>query len=561
MFTPAEGLSDDTVLAIFEDREASLWIGTVAGGLNRLKDGKFTAFTHKEGPRQRPRPHHLRGPRRRHLARDARRRREPLPRRRVHGVRRRRRGSPGTSSGRSTRTAPGKPLGRDLGRRPRRARGRRASARSTRRTDYRARSSAACTATGRARSGSARTPAGSSRSATASSPSTAPRDGLTAATVLAILEDRDGNLWLGTEGGGLWPLRARTLHDLHDRRTGSRTTRSSRSTRTPTAASGSGPTAAGSIDSRTASSRRFTRREGLFDDVQYAILEDGRGNLWMSCSRGIFRVRRARSSRSWPRGSRAAVDVGVLRPRGRDALGRVQRLLAAGRLEDPRRAPLVSDDRGRRRDRSRPDPDEHAGRRRSSSSRSSSTGARSAAGTSRARARARRPRVPLRGPLLRGPRPRQLPLHARGLRPGVGRRRDSRRVAFYTNIPPGRYTFRVQACNNDGVWSETERPRRFSSAAALPPDAVVLRTVRGRARPRGLRRRARAGRAGPGARARARADRGRAHAAARGGQRQAPAALGGRRADGHREPPALRGDAGARVAARRRATSCRFRSS
>jgi two-component sensor histidine kinase/ligand-binding sensor domain-containing protein len=30
-----------------------------------------------------------------------------------------------------------------------------------------------------------------------------------------------------------------------------------------------------------------------------------------------------------------------------------------------------------------------------------------------------------------------------------------RRAAFYSNIPPGRYTFRVMAANNDGVWNET----------------------------------------------------------------------------------------------------------
>ncbi|MGA2649654.1 MAG: two-component regulator propeller domain-containing protein [Terracidiphilus sp.] len=29
----------------------------------------------------------------------------------------------------------------------------------------------------------------------------------------------------------------------------------------------------------------------------------------------------------------------------------------------------------------------------------------------------------------------------------------SRRTAYYTNIPPGHYTFRVQAANNDGVWN------------------------------------------------------------------------------------------------------------
>ncbi len=31
----------------------------------------------------------------------------------------------------------------------------------------------------------------------------------------------------------------------------------------------------------------------------------------------------------------------------------------------------------------------------------------------------------------------------------------TRRAAYYTNIPPGKYTFRVQAANNDGVWNTT----------------------------------------------------------------------------------------------------------
>lgn len=31
----------------------------------------------------------------------------------------------------------------------------------------------------------------------------------------------------------------------------------------------------------------------------------------------------------------------------------------------------------------------------------------------------------------------------------------ARRSAYYTNIPPGRYTFRVQAANNDGLWNTT----------------------------------------------------------------------------------------------------------
>jgi len=36
-----------------------------------------------------------------------------------------------------------------------------------------------------------------------------------------------------------------------------------------------------------------------------------------------------------------------------------------------------------------------------------------------------------------------------------------RRTAYYTNIPPGKYTFRVQAANNDGVWNTEGAAFRF----------------------------------------------------------------------------------------------------
>lgn len=37
----------------------------------------------------------------------------------------------------------------------------------------------------------------------------------------------------------------------------------------------------------------------------------------------------------------------------------------------------------------------------------------------------------------------------------------ARRIAYYTNIPAGRYRFRVQAANNDGVWNEQGASIRF----------------------------------------------------------------------------------------------------
>ncbi|NIM12981.1 MAG: response regulator [Candidatus Aminicenantes bacterium] len=48
-YTTEQGLSDNTIFSLYEDREGSLWIGTQTGGLNRLGDGKFTVYTTKQG--------------------------------------------------------------------------------------------------------------------------------------------------------------------------------------------------------------------------------------------------------------------------------------------------------------------------------------------------------------------------------------------------------------------------------------------------------------------------------------------------------------------------------
>jgi signal transduction histidine kinase len=42
----------------------------------------------------------------------------------------------------------------------------------------------------------------------------------------------------------------------------------------------------------------------------------------------------------------------------------------------------------------------------------------------------------------------------------------TRRQAFYTDLPPGEYSFRVIACNSDGVWNESAAKLDFSVAPA-----------------------------------------------------------------------------------------------
>ena len=49
----------------------------------------------------------------------------------------------------------------------------------------------------------------------------------------------------------------------------------------------------------------------------------------------------------------------------------------------------------------------------------------------------------------------------------------NRRQAFYTNLPPRRYRFRVAACNNSGVWNEARTFADFAVPASLLPDNVV----------------------------------------------------------------------------------------
>ena len=48
-FSPDDGLACGFVYPICEDREGSLWLGTLDGGLHRLRDTKFTTYTTKEG--------------------------------------------------------------------------------------------------------------------------------------------------------------------------------------------------------------------------------------------------------------------------------------------------------------------------------------------------------------------------------------------------------------------------------------------------------------------------------------------------------------------------------
>ncbi len=72
-------------------------------------------------------------------------------------------------------------------------------------------------------------------------------DGLLCASILALHRDPDGTLWIGTQGGGLARLKEGRIVNI-------------------------------------------TTRQGLADDVISQIIPDGFGHLWLGCNRGIMRL-------------------------------------------------------------------------------------------------------------------------------------------------------------------------------------------------------------------------------------------------------------------------------
>ena len=227
--------------------------------------------------------------------------------------------------------------------------------------------------------------------------------------VTSMYEDPVGTIWLGTNGGGLCRFKAGRFTVV-------------------------------------------TAKEGLFDDTIFQTLEDNQGNLWMSSNRGVFRVRKAQfnelaegktnSVDSFPYGKadgmKSAECTGNNQPAGwktRD--GRLWFPTIKGvAIVDPRH--LASN--------TKPPPvvlEEFI---------------------------ADKNVIPLVSTISLPPGTAQVELHFSGLSFVAPERvrfkyvlegfdsgwidAGTRRIAYYTNLSPGHYTFRVIACNNNGVWNE-----------------------------------------------------------------------------------------------------------
>jgi diguanylate cyclase (GGDEF)-like protein len=408
-YTTRDGLANDIIWSLYEDRERSLWIGTYGGGLSCLKDGVFKSYTTQNG-----------------LSNDF-----------VEAIY-------GDSEGRIWVGTDGGGLCSFL---------------DGAWTTYTTREGLAHNAVssiyedgagslwiGTKGGGLNRFKGGVFETYTS-------EDGLSNDFVRAICEDKERALWAGTRGGGLSRLQDGVWTNY--------TTRDGLSSNVIFSIYDDGKgslwvcTGGGGLNRfKDGRWRAYTTRDGFFHDSPFKVLEDGKGNLWASCTKGIFRI------------SRQELD-------DFDA-GRIERLTCAAY-------------------------DEADGMRSSECN-----GGFQSAGWKTSDGRLWFPTI--KGAVVVNPAMLKLnelpppvviekaivdktaltPNGARAqLPPGKGElefhyaglsflspekvsfkyrlegfdrewiRPGTRRVAYYTNIPPGDYRFRVTACNNDGVWNET----------------------------------------------------------------------------------------------------------
>jgi PAS domain S-box-containing protein len=277
------------------------------------------------------------------------------------------------------------------------------------------------------------------------------KDGLSNDAIRGLIEDRDGALWIGTRGGGLNRFKDGKF-TVYTEKDGlvSNIVQTLYRGRDDTLWIG---TRQGLGRLRDGKFTRYTAADGLFVNYVSGITEDQLGNLWMSCARGVFRVSKAQLD-AFADGRATSItctvygaehglsstvgSVGIFPSVYTTQDGSVwfatfnganvidPTVLKTNRLAPPVHLTGVTIDR-------QPfDPE----------------------------AAAKAP--PGRGDLnfryagvsFLTPEKMRFKYQLEGYDPDwvdAGARRE----AFYSNIPPGSYRFRVIAANSDGVWNET----------------------------------------------------------------------------------------------------------
>jgi len=286
------------------------------------------------------------------------------------------------------------------------------------------------------------------------------KNGLSNNNVRALAEDHAGNLWIGTRDGGLSKLKDDKFTS-YGLATGllSNTVISIYADAEDTVWVG---TDKGLNRFKAGTFTNYTVKDGLFSNFIYSILEDDLGNLWMSSDQGVFRVNKQ---------SLDALSNGLIKSLISTSYGTENGMSVTtcsegnqpgawkgsdGRLWFATIKGLVTVDPNKLTTNSQPPP------------------------VIIEQLRSDNQIVQLEQDVAIPPGREKFEFHYTALSfvdPEKVKFRyklervdkewvdaGTRRVAYYTNLPPGAYKFQVIACNNDGVWNETGASFSFSLA-------------------------------------------------------------------------------------------------
>lgn len=272
----------------------------------------------------------------------------------------------------------------------------------------------------------------------------------------ALYEDADGRLWIGLRSGlrclylgkvdtcGTDGLAGSSVFAFHPAADGSLWL----------------GTSVGIVRIRDGNVTRYLQRAGFHGDAVFALLDDGRGHFWFSSNRGIGRLAKTEFE-ALDRGDVQQLaprwygtSDGMLNAQGNGASQTPADHSDDGRLWFGTAKGVVIVDPDRMQGNSQPPP------------------------VSIERLRVDGVEVDPQDGARLGPGVERMELHFAAMSyvaPSAVRYRyrldgfdrawsepGSGRAAYYTNLPPGDYVFRVMASNNDGVWNEQGAQVRFT---------------------------------------------------------------------------------------------------
>lgn len=280
------------------------------------------------------------------------------------------------------------------------------------------------------------------------------KDGLGGDAISALHQDREGNLWIGTTDGGLSqfrsgifrPAESPALRDamimsIYEDRQG---------------VLWIGTLGDGLLRKAKGHVRSITRKDGLFSNSVLHVTEDGLGQFWMSSPKGIFRVSRADIDKFFRGQLSSIIPVAYGKSDGMKTQGTSGGTQPSGwksldgRLWFPTSRGVVVIDPARLGSSGLP-PYVVIERTLVDGKQAGADAHSFPAGSSTLR-------FDYTGLTLVAPDKVTFRYKLEGF-DDDWIEAGTRRAAFYTNLPPGDYEFRVLAANSDGVWSEQATTR------------------------------------------------------------------------------------------------------